>query len=118
MFRLSLKTFPKKFKVYPDMSSINPTKFSNRHSFSVEIMSDIAERATRLLDTGNRMVIQEPLRQFQGVGDPLTFLLMLPFLPFFLIFQAIQGGGGTRRTAITEIERTTGGGWRIFEYER
>lgn len=86
---------------------------------------DLSTRAETLLTKRNnstRYIIEEPTsaRPSMPLGmDPLTFILMLPFLPFYLIFNAIGGGSATqRRLAVTEIEKTPTGGWKIFEYER
>ncbi len=75
---------------------------------------DISERARRILESSNRVVFEEPIR-YRELVDPITFIIMLPFLPLYIIYMVFTHG--RRRLAVTEIERTPTG-WRILEYER
>ncbi len=86
---------------------------------------ELAERAQRLLEQPeqpNKIIIEEPTSSLQSPLpglDPLTFILLLPVLPFYLLFTMLsQQGQARRRFAVTEIDRTPTGGWRIFEYEK
>ena len=84
-------------------------------------MSELSEQARRLLE-GEPIVerIETPVEAQPSLfRDPLTFILMLPFLPFYLLAMILSSTQTSqRRIAVTEIERTPGGGWKIFEYER
>jgi len=70
----------------------------------------ISERARRLLR-------QRPIRIEEELLplDPLTLILLLPFLPLYLLLISLTQP--RKRVAVTEIEKTPAG-WRIIEYER
>jgi len=80
---------------------------------------DVAERARRLLEEKpSRIVIEEPTPQAEPTLDPILFLLILPFLPLYLLYMAfLTTAQPRRRITITEIERTPTG-YRILEIER
>lgn len=81
---------------------------------------ELAERATRLLEQPKSIIIEEPtpLQQSWPRLDPLTFILLLPFLPFYLLFTLLSQTQSQRRVAVTRIEKLPGGGYEIMEYER
>jgi hypothetical protein len=79
-------------------------------------MSEVAETAERILnrsETGG-YVIQEPAEIPRL--DPLTFILLLPFLPLY--FLAVLFQSSQRRIRITRIEKLPEGGYEIIEVER
>ncbi|MEM4049241.1 MAG: hypothetical protein QW750_08220 [Zestosphaera sp.] len=76
---------------------------------------ELAERARRIIRTQSGYVVEEPNYERFRL-DPLLAILLLPFLPFILIAQAIYSIQPRRRILITEIERTQTG-YRILEYE-
>ena len=78
-------------------------------------MSDL-EYARKILygEEPKKIVVEEPAPSFPSL-DPLTFILLLPFLPLYLLFQMFSQS--RPRLTITEIERTPTG-YRILEYSR
>ncbi|MEM0261748.1 MAG: hypothetical protein QXN17_03740 [Nitrososphaerota archaeon] len=77
------------------------------------IDDDLVERAKHIMNSRPTYVIEEPIYERLNI-DPFMTILLLPFLPFILIAQAIIKP--RRRLLITEIEKTQTG-YRILEYE-
>jgi len=81
-------------------------------------MSEVAETAETILkrsETGG-YVIQEPAEIPRL--DPLTFILLLPFLPLYFLAVLLQSLAPQRRIRITRIEKLPEGGYEIIEVER
>jgi len=78
---------------------------------------ELSDRAERLQRTASGYIIEQPSAPKLPYLDPLTFILILPFLPLYLLFVFMQSIGGSRIT-ITRIEKLPGGGYEIIEYTR
>ena len=75
---------------------------------------EVAEVAERIIKrSGGGYVIREPATPRL---DPLAFLLILPFLPLYILALAFTSMN-SRRIRVTRIERTQSGGYEILEVE-
>jgi hypothetical protein len=77
-------------------------------------VAEVAERILRRTSNGG-YVIEEPAEIFRL--DPLTFILLLPFLPLYILANIFFSSAQSRRVRVTRIERLPEGGYEIIEVE-
>lgn len=88
--------------------------YSFAQSTHVKVKSEVKNETTIVREP--RLEILSTAQPVQSILDPLTFILIFPFLPFYL-FTLMFLNMHQRRVSVVQIERTPTG-YVILEYER
>lgn len=87
--------------------------YSFAQSTHVKVKSEVKNETTT---REPRLEILSTAQPVQSILDPITFILIFPFLPFYL-FTLMFLNMYQRRISVVQIERTPTG-YIILEYER
>jgi hypothetical protein len=89
------------------------TNIFSRGILKCDVMSEADEI---ILKNEGGYLIQEPTETPRL--DPITFILLLPFLPLYFLSIIFQSTFQPRRIRITRIEKLPDGGYEIIEVEK